>query len=149
MGDEFTIAGFTIPRIAIYDGAFLVLWGIAAYIISDQSSITAMIPSFMGAPLLILGILSERMPNMRHHLMHAAMVLAVVMVLGGARVFTKMSEMSNLAISSHVVLILVVRRTGSKERANSNVLVMVVDTTVKVLILKGQHLAPWIELPSH
>jgi len=107
MDDEFTIAGFTIPRIAIYDGAFLVLWGIVAYIISEQSSITAMIPSFMGAPLMILGILSERMPNMRHHLMHAAMVLSLVMVMGGARVFVQFSEMSNLAISSHVVLILV------------------------------------------
>ena len=107
MDDEFTIAGFTIPRIAIYDGAFLVLWGIVAYIISEQSSITAMIPSFMGAPLMILGILSERMPNMRHHLMHAAMVLSLVMVIGGARVFAQFSEMSNLAISSHVVLILV------------------------------------------
>ena len=107
MDDEFTIAGFTIPRIAIYEGAFLVLWGIAAYIISGQSSITAMIPSFMGAPLMILGILSERMPNMRHHLMHAAMVLSLVMVMGGARVFAQFSEMSNLAISSHVVLILV------------------------------------------
>jgi uncharacterized membrane protein HdeD (DUF308 family) len=107
MDDEFTIAGFTIPRIAIYDGAFLVLWGIVAYIISEQSSITAMIPSFMGAPLMILGILSERMPNMRHHLMHAAMVLSLVMVMGGARVFAQFSEMSNLAISSHVVLILV------------------------------------------
>ncbi len=107
MDDEFTIAGFTIPRIAIYDGAILVLWGIVAYIISGQSSITAMIPSFMGAPLMILGILSERMPNMRHHLMHAAMVLSLVMVMGGARVFAQFSEMSNLAISSHVVLILV------------------------------------------
>ncbi len=107
MDDEFTIAGFTIPRIAIYNGAFLVLWGIVAYIISEQSSITAMIPSFMGAPLMILGILSERMPNMRHHLMHAAMVLSLVMVMGGARVFAQFSEMSNLAISSHVVLILV------------------------------------------
>jgi len=107
MDDEFTIAGFTIPRIAIYDGAFLVLWGIVAYILSEQSSITAMIPSFMGAPLMILGILSERMPNMRHHLMHAAMVLSLVMVMGGARVFAQFSEMSNLAISSHVVLILV------------------------------------------
>ena len=107
MDDEFTIAGFTIPRIAIYDGAFLVLWGIVAYIISEQSSITAMIPSFMGVPLMILGILSERMPNMRHHLMHAAMVLSLVMVMGGARVFAQFSEMSNLAISSHVVLILV------------------------------------------
>ena len=107
MDDEFTIAGFTTPRIAIYDGAFLVLWGIAAYIISGQSSITAMIPSFMGAPLMILGILSERMPNIRHHLMHAAMILSLVMVMGGARVFAQMSEMSNLAISSHVALILV------------------------------------------
>ena len=107
MDDEFTIAGFTIPRIAIYEGAFLVLWGIAAYIISGQSSITAMIPSFMGAPLMILGILSERMPNIRHHLMHAAMILSLVMVMGGARVFAQMSEMSNLAISAHVALILV------------------------------------------
>ena len=107
MSEDFTITGFTIPKIAIYCGAFLTLWGIAAYFISDQSSVTAMIPSFMGAPLMILGILSERMPNMRHHLMHAAMVLALVMVLGGARVFTQMSEMSDLAISSHLFLIVV------------------------------------------
>jgi len=107
MGDEFTVSGLTIPRIAIYEGAILVLWGIVAYIISDQSSITAMIPSFMGAPLMILGLLSERMPDMRHHLMHASMILALLMVLGGARVFTDFSDMSNLAISSHIILIFV------------------------------------------
>ena len=107
MSEEFTVSGLTIPRIAIYEGTILVLWGIAAYIISDQSSITAMIPSFMGAPLLVLGILSERMPNMRHHLMHASMVLALLMVLGGARVFADFSDMSNLAISSHIILIVV------------------------------------------
>ena len=107
MGDQFTVSGLTIPRIAIYEGSILVLWGIAAYIISDQSSITAMIPSFMGAPLLLLGILSERMPDMRHHLMHASMVLALLMVLGGARVFADFSDMSNLAISSHIILIFV------------------------------------------
>ena len=107
MSDEFTVSGLTIPRIAIYEGAILVLWGIAAYIISGQSSITAMIPSFMGAPLMILGLLSEKIPDMRHHLMHASMVLALLMVLGGARVFTDFSDMSNLAISSHIILILV------------------------------------------
>tara|TARA_B100001029_G_scaffold176659_1_gene179946 strand:+ start:752 stop:1141 length:390 start_codon:yes stop_codon:yes gene_type:complete len=107
MSDEFTVSGLTIPRIAIYEGAILVLWGIAAYIISGQSSITAMIPSFMGAPLMILGILSEKIPDMRHHLMHASMVLALLMVLGGTRVFANFSDMSNLAISSHIVLILV------------------------------------------
>ncbi len=107
MSDEFTVSGLTIPRIAIYEGAILVLWGVAAYIISGQSSITAMIPSFMGAPLMILGLLSEKIPDMRHHLMHASMVLALFMVLGGARVFTDFSDMSNLAISSHIILIFV------------------------------------------
>ena len=107
MSDEFTVSGLTIPRIAIYEGAILVLWGIAAYIISDQSSVTAMIPSFMGAPLMILGLLSEKIPAMRHHLMHASMVMALLMVLGGARVFADFSDMSNLAISSHIILIFV------------------------------------------
>ena len=107
MSDEFTVSGLTIPRIAIYEGAILVLWGVAAYIISGQSSITAMIPSFMGAPLMILGLLSEKIPDMRHHLMHASMLLALLMVLGGARVFTDFSDMSNLAISSHIILIFV------------------------------------------
>ena len=107
MSDEFTVSGLTIPRIAIYEGAILVLWGIAAYIISDQSSVTAMIPSFVGAPLMILGLLSEKIPDMRHHLMHASMLLALLMVLGGARVFTDFSDMSNLAISSHIILIFV------------------------------------------
>jgi len=107
MSDEFTVSGLTIPRIAIYEGAILVLWGVAAYIISGQSSITAMIPSFMGAPLMILGLLSEKIPDMRHHLMHASMVMALLMVLGGARVFVDFSDMSNLAISSHIILIFV------------------------------------------
>ena len=107
MSDEFTVLGLTIPRIAIYEGAILVLWGVAAYIISGQSSITAMIPSFMGAPLMILGLLSEKIPDMRHHLMHASMVMALLMVLGGARVFADFSDMSNLAISSHIILIFV------------------------------------------
>ena len=107
MSDEFTVSGLTIPRIAIFEGAILVLWGVAAYIISGQSSITAMIPSFMGAPLMILGLLSEKIPDMRHHLMHASMVMALLMVLGGARVFADFSDMSNLAISSHIILIFV------------------------------------------
>ena len=107
MSDECTVSGLTIPRIAIYEGAILVLWGVAAYIISGQSSITAMIPSFMGAPLMILGLLSEKIPDMRHHLMHASMVMALLMVLGGARVFADFSDMSNLAISSHIILIFV------------------------------------------
>ena len=35
------------------------------------------------------------------------MVMALLMVLGGARVFADFSDMSNLAISSHIILIFV------------------------------------------
>jgi hypothetical protein len=37
--------------------------------------------------------------------MHAAMVVAFLMVLGGARVITGWNEMSNLTLASHIVLI--------------------------------------------
>ena len=108
MGDEFTVSGLTIPRIAIYQGSILVLWGIASYIISDQSSPTAMIPSFMGAPLLLLGILSERMPDMRHHLMHAAMIIALFMALAPIGMFAAMGiPSSQLALASNLVLIFI------------------------------------------
>ena len=109
MGDEFTIAGFTIPRIAIYQGSLLVLWGMAAYIISNQSSITEMIPAFLGAPLMILGILSERMPDKRHHLMHAAMIIALFMVLAPIGMFAGMKGIpdSQLTLASTLVLLFI------------------------------------------
>ncbi len=109
MGNEFTIAGFTIPRIAIYQGTLLVLWGMAAYIISNQSSITAMIPAFLGAPLMILGILSERMPDKRHHLMHAAMIIALFMVLAPIGMFAGMGGIpdSQLTLASTLVLLFI------------------------------------------
>ncbi len=105
MSDRFTIFGQTVPRIAIINGMVLSFWGIASYVISDMSSITAMIPAFMGAPMLILGFLSERDENNSHHYMHASMVLALVMALGGLRVVTDFSDMSNLAIVSHLLLL--------------------------------------------
>lgn len=107
MDEEFTFLGFTMPKLATYEGAFLVVWGIGAYFVSGQESITAMIPTFMGAPLMLLGVLSERLPHMRHHLMHAAMVVALAMVVGGARIFGILGEASDLLIASHIVLVIV------------------------------------------
>ena len=107
MSDEFTFFGWSVPKLARFDGGFLVLWGIAAYFLqsADPPSITAMIPAFLGAPLLMLGILADRNEANLHHYMHAAMVVAFLMVLGGARVITGWNEMSNLTLASHIVLI--------------------------------------------
>ena len=58
--EEFQCCGLTVPKLSIIVGGILAVWGIAAYIISDMASITAMIPAFMGAPILLMGFLSER-----------------------------------------------------------------------------------------
>ncbi len=97
----------TIPRIAILNGAILTAWGIISYFMqsADPPSITALIPAFMGFPMLTLGMLSEKNAKNRHHYMHASMALALVMTIGGARIVTGYSDMSTLAIISHLLLL--------------------------------------------
>ena len=98
MEDTFTFSGLTIPNLAKVAGGILVIWGLVAYFMqsADPPSVTAMIPAFMGAPLLLLGILSERNEANRHHYMHAAMCFALLIDVGGK---------SNLAIGSHLILV--------------------------------------------
>jgi len=107
MSEEFRVLGMSVHRIAILNGAVLTLWGGIAYFVqsSDPPSITALIPAFMGLPMLLLGFLSERNPSNRHHYMHACMVMALIMVIGGARVATGFAGMSWLAIVSHLLLL--------------------------------------------
>ena len=107
MEDAFSFLGRSVPDLAKIIGSILTIFGVATYIISDQSSITALIPSFMGAPLLVLGILSERMPEMRHHLMHLSMVLALFMVIAPIAMFAMMGiPDSSLTMASLMVLLL-------------------------------------------
>ena len=107
MEDTFTFSGLTIPNLAKVAGGILVIWGLVAYFMqsADPPSITAMIPAFMGAPLLIMGILSERNEANRHHYMHAAMIFALLMVIGGAQGLIDIGGKSNLAIGSHLILV--------------------------------------------
>ena len=104
---EFKVIGMTIPRIAILNGAVLTIWGAISYFLqsADPPSITALIPAFLGFPMLVLGVFSERDGKNRHHYMHASMALALVMTLGGARIVTGYSDMSTLAIISHLLLL--------------------------------------------
>ena len=107
MGEEFRMLGMSVSRIAILNGVVLSVWGVIAYFVqsSDPPSPTALIPAFMGIPMLLLGFLSESNPSNRHHYMHASMVLALIMALGGARVVTGFGGMSGLAIVSHLLLL--------------------------------------------
>ena len=107
MSDEFKFLSMPIPNFAMVCGGILILSGIISYLISDTGSLTALIPSFFGIPLLIMGFLSNRNEANKHHYMHAAMVFALVSVLGGMRIFSIWSDASDLTLLSHVILIIV------------------------------------------
>ena len=107
MSEEFKFLSMSIPNFAMVCGGILILSGIISYLISDTGSLTALIPSFFGIPLLIMGFLSNRNEANKHHYMHAAMVFALVSVLGGMRIFSIWSDASDLTLLSHVILIIV------------------------------------------
>ena len=108
MEGAFTFMGMSVTNLAKLFGAILVAWGIMAYFMqsADPPSITAMIPAFMGLPLLSLGLLADWNESNSHHYMHAAMVFALLMVLGGAQGLIDIDGKSNLAIGSHLILAL-------------------------------------------
>lgn len=106
MSNEFRFLGQTIPNLAIISGLILIIWAVFSYFASGSSSFTALIPSFFGMPLFILGILSNRDESKRHHYMHASMIFALFSAFGGLRLF-QLEDPSNLALASHIILLIV------------------------------------------
>ena len=72
------------PLVTIITGSLLSLLGIAGYVFSDRSSLTALIPLLFGTLLELCGVLALR-PAMKKHAMHGASVLALLGILGSAR----------------------------------------------------------------
>ena len=109
MSEEFLCCGFTVPKISMIAGGILTAWGIVAYIISDMASITSMIPTFMGAPILLMGVLTERMPEKRKLFMHISSAFGLLSALGGLRLPMILMDdgSSNLLIASHAILLIV------------------------------------------
>ena len=56
-------------------GLALIVLGIAFYFISETGSITILIPSFLGATIYALVLLSEKFPNQHKHFAHANLFL--------------------------------------------------------------------------
>ena len=59
----FTFFGQTVPRLTLFVGGILCAVGIGFYLGTGTSSITALIPTFVGIPLTALGVLAERSWN--------------------------------------------------------------------------------------
>jgi hypothetical protein len=71
----------SMPSVTRIVGFLLILLGIVGYIGTGMASITALIPAMAGALFLVLALVA-RSPQTRKHVMHAAVALALVLVLG-------------------------------------------------------------------
>ena len=63
-------------------GFLLVLLGVVGYLGTGRASLTALIPALVGALFLILALIA-RNPQARKHVMHLAVALALIGVIGG------------------------------------------------------------------
>lgn len=86
------------PTTAIICGIALILIGLVGYVngvMNDRGSATALIPSFIGIVLSLLGIVSNAKESLRKHLMHIAVVVALLGFIATAgRLVSRMSELT-------------------------------------------------------
>lgn len=62
--------------------ALFILIGLVAWIATGMEQVTALIPAFFGILVFILALVSNLKENLRRHLMHAAMALVLLGLLG-------------------------------------------------------------------
>lgn len=73
---------------------------------SGTASITALIPAFFGVVLAILGFVARGSEALRKHLMHAAVVIALIgFILTAGRLVSKFSELTmSAAVLSQIAM---------------------------------------------
>lgn len=65
------------PGVTVAIGVLLVIQGVGFYVVTAAKSITALIPAFVGLPILVLGLIAFR-KSARGLAMHLAAALALV-----------------------------------------------------------------------
>jgi hypothetical protein len=73
------------PRLSIFFGGLLIIqgivfWGIAGF---ETARFTAAIPAFFGIIIVFFGLVAAAVPNMRKHVMHISMLIALLGICGG------------------------------------------------------------------
>jgi hypothetical protein len=97
---------------AIISGVILILIGVAGYVngyTTGHASVTALIPAFFGAALAVLGAIGRQNEGLRKHLMHGAVVIALLgFILTAGRLVSKLGELTMTpAVLSQVAMAVV------------------------------------------
>ncbi len=87
------------PSTSIICGIILILIGIVGYvngISSGHASMTALIPAFFGIALTLLGFIAKAKDGLRKHLMHVAVLVALIGFIATAvRAVPKLGEIAS------------------------------------------------------
>ena len=89
---EFTFLGQSAEKITAVIGIILLVWGIFVSSVSESQSFTSYIPSLLGLPLFLCGLLAILFENKRSLFMHIAVIFGLVTFLGGADVFRSVTS---------------------------------------------------------
>lgn len=118
------------PGTAIWFGRLLILLGILGYaygLTSGPASVTALIPAAFGVVLMLLGHIAAARENLRKHLMHAAVLVAVIgFLMTAGRLALKFSELSlsagvvSQAVMAVICLVFVILAVRSFVAARSS-----------------------------
>ncbi|MBD43046.1 MAG: hypothetical protein CMB09_02960 [Euryarchaeota archaeon] len=109
MADEYKPMGVSMTNLTIGYGGLLIAWGIAVSLLSGSNSVTSFIPSMMGVPILISGLMTNLQPEKKKLWMHIAVAFGLLCALGGTRFFMVMSDGIDYASGSMLMLLV----TGS------------------------------------
>ena len=77
------------PRITVVFSLLYIALGLAGFFLTGATHKTALIPAFIGAVLLVLGLLGGN-EKLRMHVMHAALLIGLLALLGTARSLLKL-----------------------------------------------------------
>ena len=102
---DFRVFSLSIEFLTTLYGLFMVIWGISISLISGSSSLTSMIPAFIGVPLAFIGFISMIKPTLRKALMHIAVVIGIIAFLGGLDFFRGMFNNYYAGLSKLMLLI--------------------------------------------
>ena len=83
LNKEFKVLNITIEKLSLYYGFFLIAWGIIVSFVSESSSATSYIPSFLGFPLVIFSYLAIKFSSKKKLFMHIVVIFGLIIFLGG------------------------------------------------------------------
>ena len=80
---EYKFIGLNMETISIIYGIFLIIWGFAVNSLSSTFSITSLIPTFLGMPILFFSILGLIYSSKKKLFMHIVVLFGLLIAIGG------------------------------------------------------------------